>query len=93
VCVILRYDRGKDQKSLEEELTPWTPYIPEKPSRILSGFHAKEEGKFWLSMVSVVCCHTVLSALTHWFSIQLVTVFCHLQTETFCFWETVGELT
>jgi len=44
----------KDEKKSTEEIgEPWTPYIPEKPSRVMCGFHAKEEGKFWLSMVSV----------------------------------------
>jgi len=42
-----------EKKPSDEALELWTPYIPEKPSQILCGFHAKEEGKFWLSMVSV----------------------------------------
>jgi len=46
-------DGKEEKKSSEEVLNLWTPYIPEKPSRILCGFHAKEEGKFWLSMVSI----------------------------------------
>jgi len=46
-------DGKEDKKSSEEIMDLWTPYIPEKPSRILCGFHAKEEGKFWLSMVSI----------------------------------------
>lgn len=40
----------KDEKKEE----PWEPYSPEKPSPILCGFYAKEEGKFWLSMVCSV---------------------------------------
>jgi len=48
-----RKDGKEEKKSLEEEVNLWTPYIPEKPSRILCGFHAKEEGRFWLSMVSI----------------------------------------
>lgn len=40
-----------ENKEEEEAEEPWQPYIPEKPSSILHGFHAKDEGKFWLSMV------------------------------------------
>ena len=42
----------EEEKQEEEE--EWTPYIPEEPSAILTGLHSKEEGKFWLSMVSSV---------------------------------------
>jgi len=41
----------EEKKATAEAQELWTPYIPEKPSRILCGFHAREEGKFWLSMV------------------------------------------
>jgi hypothetical protein len=44
----------EESEEKEEEVEePWMPYIPEKPSPILHGFHAKDEGKFWLSMVCI----------------------------------------
>jgi hypothetical protein len=46
---ILPAEETEDKDEEAEE--PWMPYIPEKPSPILHGFHAKDEGKFWLSMV------------------------------------------
>ena len=36
----------------EDEEEEWMPYIPEKPSPMLYGVHAKEEGKVWVSAVS-----------------------------------------
>jgi len=75
-----RKDGKENKKAAEEVLNLWTPYIPEKPSRILCGFHAKEEGKFWLSLVSMFtvsnssclcsCCMVFLCL----FSSQLKTV-------------------
>jgi len=47
---LIEYEEKK--KTSEEAGELWTPYIPEQPSRILCGFYGKEEGKFWLSMVS-----------------------------------------
>ena len=44
----------EDKKKISDEAQEmWTPYIPETPSRILCGFYSQEEGKFWLSMVSL----------------------------------------
>ena len=40
---------AEEKKEPEEE---WHPYIPDKPSPILTGFY-NEEGKFWLSMVII----------------------------------------
>ena len=42
-------EETKDEDDEEE----WSPFIPQEPSPILSGIHAKDEGKVWLSMVSI----------------------------------------
>ena len=41
----------------EQKEEPWEPFIPEKPCPVLYGFHAKDEGKFWVSMVCIVLIH------------------------------------
>lgn len=38
------------EEVIEDE--DWEPWIPEEPSPILEGFHAKLQDRFWLSMVS-----------------------------------------
>ena len=42
-----------EEEEKKEEEEEWQPYIPDVPSPILHGFHSREEGKFWLSMVSI----------------------------------------
>ena len=69
-CIYVWPEEEDVKKPPAEALERWTPYIPEKLSRIMCGFHAKEEGKFWLSMVSVLA---VIISYELWNFIQYCT--------------------
>lgn len=53
ICKCMLINSDEKEKTPEEDT--WEPYIPAEPSPILRGFHAKDQGKFWLSMVCAEC--------------------------------------